>query len=511
MRPGQLFEHSWGSRADELLAYETPKIVRIRDARLGVLYYTLVLCILSYIVGYQIFYNNQHFERRDVVGTTRMTIQQPTKGGCNPNDVGCSSDFPSLESLPYCIQYAGNSSVVKTEHKGNCIFADQHTLSPYGMLGDVMLVPTRIDYMKEKKGCQPRPANDWTCDNEYEVDSRPTSNYIADIEEYTIMLAHSFKRSYVSGNNGEYLGYYMKCEQPDGGDDEVSKMVKATRQTLEGQKTCDGEWKRYPIDCINDKCHFLEREKRAGFLQEPVAGHGGRLGARRSHPHASLASLDRSARGILLKDEELTDDAQEQPPKVKKLLKDGVFAIADGDIFKIRTLLELAGIDLDETRNTKGEPLRESGTVIEIEVTYNNLHPFWSSFGYKEVSYEYKVSKRPMEEMKSEMLALHQPKFPQERIIENVHGLYLIVRLGGTFGFFSGVFLLIVLTTALGLLGVANVLVDKIAIYLLKDKDHYRESKYFLTIPWSQREAERSAESQEDDKLGASPSMGDQD
>merc|ERR1719327_2042250 len=75
-----------------------------------------------------------------------------------------------------------------------------------------MLVPTRIDYMKEKKGCQPRPANDWTCDNEYEVDSRPTSNYIADIEEYTIMLAHSFKRSYVSGNNGEYLGYYMKCE-----------------------------------------------------------------------------------------------------------------------------------------------------------------------------------------------------------------------------------------------------------------------------------------------------------
>lgn len=509
MRFGQVFEHNWGAHADELFAYETPKVVRIRDVRLGVLYYALVALILGYIVGYQIFYLNQHFQRRDVLGTTRMTIQQPTRGGCNPNDVGCLSDFPSLETLPYCKQYNGSSLVARKAQKRNCIFADQHTLAPNGMIGDALLVPTRIDYSKERKNCQPGEENDWTCENEYDVDANATINYIADIEEYTIMLSHSFKRSYVSGNNGEYLGHYMKCVRPEGNHSIVNHVISSAHAALVGQHSCEGEWKRYPIDCINDKCHFLQKEKRAGFLEGDdgaglVQGYdarpGGRRSARRSSPHALLASLDESAEG---------DDAgQEQPQKVKKLLKEGVFAIAEGDVFRISTLLELAGIDLDRTRNKKGTPLREAGTVIEIQVTYNNLHPFWSSFGYKEVSYEYKISKRPMEEMKTELLALHQPHFPRERRMENHHGLYLIVRLGGQFGFFSGVFLLIVLTTALGLLGLANVLVDKIALFYLKDRDHYSDSKFFATVPWSQREAERSAERREEDKSDAAPSTG---
>lgn len=483
-----VFEHSWGTKFDELLAYETPRIVRIRDARLGALYYLLVLAILLYVIGYQILMNNSHFERRDVLGTPRMTMQQPTKGNCNPNEMGCKSDFDSLEALPYCKEYMGDAKDKAADQKP-CIFADQHTLAPYGMLGDTLLVPTRIDYMRETKGCTPAPGNGWTCDNEYRPDPHPTSTYIADVQDYGILIAHTFKRDTISGNNGEYLGYYLKCESADNDkEDAIAKMMTDTQKTMQGQRSCDGVLKRYPIQCINDKCPYLDKKKTTEFLQEPeVRGNALQLHARR--PKVSLVSFGNTKVALDSGD-----------PKVKRLLEHGLFAIPEGDVIRISTLMELAGVHMDTTRNRFGDTLRTAGTVIEIEVTYDNLYPFWSSFGYTDVTYDYRITKRPMEEMKTEKLALHQPNFPETRIIENHHGLLFIVRISGTFGFFSSTYFLIVLVTALGMLRVATIMVDKIACYILRDKDHYREAKYELTEAWSQREAQRQAEHQKEDE-----------
>jgi len=116
-------------------------------------------------------------------------------------------------------------------------------------------------------------------------------------------------------------------------------------------------------------------------------------------------------------------------------------------------LLELAGVDLDGDLNVDGEPRRESGTLIEVQVEYNNLHPFSSTFGNKDIGYVYRVVERPVEEMKTEMFAQKQPpEFPKKRILENRHGLYVRVRVSGTFGFFNVVYLLIMITTSLTLL-----------------------------------------------------------
>ena len=42
----------FGKHIDDLLAYETQKIVRIRDRRLGLTYIGFVILIASYVVGY---------------------------------------------------------------------------------------------------------------------------------------------------------------------------------------------------------------------------------------------------------------------------------------------------------------------------------------------------------------------------------------------------------------------------------------------------------------------------
>jgi len=503
---------------DDLFAYETQKVVRIRDRRLGLLFYFLLFLVACYVVGFQILYDNEHFKRKDVMGTGRITIQQPTKR-CNPNKPDCLSDYSALQTLPYCESYSGTSDMVRRK----CVFADQHSLTPFGMLSEDMLVPTRIDSQVEHRGCQP---GDDTCDNEFMLDADPEVIYVADIERYTVMFVHSFHRDTLKGNNGQMQGFYYECEM----NEDESKAMLAMQESIEGPKECKGTMVRKPIDCINDGCPFLKTEKdkkKSGFIEKQsmnsnrkkrrlkeMQNVGGKsktnvaveqtLG-NRSH---SLQTLETQASqgdknpiiwgqkvpwGTLsthqgtadhhgshhwISEHSQTDASGQQQPLQRKPPSKPVFAIKDGDIFSIQKILDLTGLDLDKSFNLEGEPLRESGTVIEVEAIYDNLVEFWSSFGYMPISYTYKFTQRPMEEMKTEMYAQAQPNFPHERVIENRHGLYLQLKVTGQFGFFSIVYLLVMLTTALGLIGGSVFLTDKIAIYCMKHKKEYRESKY---------------------------------
>eukprot|EP00746_Dinoflagellata_sp_MGD_P011884 gnl/MRDRNA2_/MRDRNA2_125099_c0_seq1.p1 gnl/MRDRNA2_/MRDRNA2_125099_c0~~gnl/MRDRNA2_/MRDRNA2_125099_c0_seq1.p1 ORF type:complete len:526 (-),score=84.63 gnl/MRDRNA2_/MRDRNA2_125099_c0_seq1:20-1597(-) len=505
---------------DDAFAYETKKVVRIRDRRLGLVYYFLLLLILCYVVGFQILYSNEHFKLKDVKGTGRITIQQPVKM-CNPNKPDCLSDYSALYTLPYCDSFQGESDEVSAEFRRKCVFADQHSLTPFGMLEGSMLVPSRIDSQVEHRGCQP---GDETCDNEFVLDADPEVIYVADIERYTVMFAHSFHRDTMKGNNGQMQGFYYECEV----DESQSKSILAMQESIEGPKECKGTMVRKPIDCINDKCPFLknDKEEKSAFVQKEskklrktrylkgrkvVQGpHNSSINhnlVNRSHNLQTLETMSsQGARnpvvwgqkvpwGTLSTHQGTPDhhgnhrwtsqthqhlvntDGEQQPAKRKPPSKP-VFAIRDGDIFSIQKILDLVGLDLDKSFNMDGEPLRESGTVIEVEAIYDNLVAFWSSFGYTPVSYTYKFTQRPMEEMKTEMYAQGQPNYPHERVIENRHGLYLMLKVTGTFGFFSIVYLLVMLTTALGLMGVSVVLTDMLAIHFMKHKAEYRDAKY---------------------------------
>jgi len=422
---------------DEFLLYDTSKIVRIHDRRLGIFYYTLVFLIMCWVIGFQILYGNEHFQLYDVKGSSRMTIQQPT-AGCNPNDPECLDTWAPLSKLPYCEKFKGETDV---KYQRPCIFADQHELAPNGMLEGEMFIPTRIDTHIEEQVCDPSEKNAWACNKRYRMQEIGENQYIADIEDFTLLFVHNYYRGEIAGNSLNHQGFYLQCE------DEKTGEVLATRP-------CKGVLKQKKVECLPGlKCGFAE-----GKLPPPMP------------------------EGLLLQKEDKTTTARglawagnEDESKGKF----DAFAIPAGDIFRLGYLLELAGLDLDKSFNKEGEPLRESGTIIEILVEYSNLRPFLSTFGFSEVGYVYRVVERHMEELKTEGYALTQPSdAPKHRLIENRHGLLVRLKVGGSFGNFNIVYLLVMLTTSLALLAVATRIVDFMAIYVLQQKELYRSFKY---------------------------------
>mmetsp|Transcript_30128 Transcript_30128/g.65767 ORF Transcript_30128/g.65767 Transcript_30128/m.65767 type:complete len:499 (-) Transcript_30128:86-1582(-) len=461
---------------DTVFAYQTQKVVRIRDHRLGLLHILLLALIASYVVGYEVLYSNAHFSKLDVHGTVRLTLQQPTRG-CNPNDVGCKDNYRSLRDLPYCSHYKGNSSL--EGHQKDCIFADQHTLEPQGMLGDSIFIPTRIDTQVERKGCEPSEANNYTCDVAYIADAKPRQSFVADIDSYTVLLMHSYRRQNLQGNSRTIQGYYYTCE------DHESAFVMRVMETVSGPEACSGQLLREHIDCIDDSCPFLSTKEDAKVsMLEEVEEHFPDSVTRlipsrlRRRKVGSTAPVSLAAEAETIAKQGKQGKRGKQGKQGNGWETPGVFATSEGDAFKVSELLQLAGLSLDGTTTHEGrETLREAGTAIEINIKYENLRPFASTFGFSPITYTYIVNQRAMEDMKTEVMAQKQPNFPEERIMENRHGILITAKISGAFGFFSLIHLMVTLTTAVGLLGVSVVITDMLAIYVFPSKDIYRSSK----------------------------------
>lgn len=491
----------WGG----FLQYDTLKVVRIRDRRLGVLYYSLIALVLCYVIGYQILYRNEHFQRFDVQGMGRVGIQQPTFKMCNPNDQGCFSDYKALTDLPYCKAYTGPDPA---PNRYECMYADQHTLSPHGMLEGKMLIPTRIDKHYETKDCVPTAENGWTCRNEYTPahhSNMSTENvFVADIERYTLLFTHTYYRGLERGNSLSTPGEYRVCPTPeeegadgaDGADKAglgLGKSAADAAVLMNGKTECAAGWKYKSIDCVNDACQFVAgyKQKSCGdeaktFLQ---AWKGAKSTPAANKTGAGFASRKLRPTVPLFMQED--EPVEEEPvrPGYNAAAEKGVVAIPPGDVFPIADLLKIAGVSLDGGKqdgqyNMDCEPYREAGVLVEVEASYQNLEPFWSSFrdNSKHISYTYNIRTRPVGEIKSEQFSSMQPlDFPNTRIIENRHGIYVHVKVAGQFGEFSIVYLLVMLTTSLALLAVATKIVDFLAIYVLADKDKYSEWKYQVT------------------------------
>jgi len=110
-------------------------------------------------------------------------------------------------------------------------------------------------------------------------------------------------------------------------------------------------------------------------------------------------------------------------------------------------------------------------------VNYQNLHAFSSSFGDTSIDYEYKVSARPMHQVKQEMV-LWKSDALDRRIIESRKGILVTVKVRGTFGFFSLMNFMLMLTTAAALLTLATVLTDRIATSMLHHRDFFFNAIY---------------------------------
>lgn len=467
-----------GFHLDQILAYETRKLVRIEDRNLGILYYALVTLVGFWVLGFQILYGNEHFQLFDVKGTARMTIQQPTEG-CNPNKNDCKDAYTPMSELPYCMEYTGDRSLIpKNMKQQKCKFADQHEMAPEGMLDDRIFMPTRIDVHLEKQGCSPGPENGHSCDKSYQAEVMKENIYVADVEDYTIMFVHYYYRGDIMGNSLYHQGFYEQCT-----DHKTGKII--------ATKPCKGKLSRIPIECMSGDCAFEAVTDMHTYPSSSMFLHRGDANEDKKKENARLTALEKDKNSGTTTTTKTrtrinTQVSLETGFRGKTRVahtddddNDKPFAISSGDIFTLHKLLELAGLDLDLKMNHMGEPFREAGTVLEIQVEYNNLHHWMSTFGFLEVGYNYRVIERPMEEMKTEKFAPKQPEdFPMHRVIENRHGIMLIVTVTGTFGYFNVVYLLVMLTTSLALLAGAQKIVDILALYCLKRREEYHKFKY---------------------------------
>mmetsp|Transcript_72820 Transcript_72820/g.167162 ORF Transcript_72820/g.167162 Transcript_72820/m.167162 type:complete len:362 (+) Transcript_72820:384-1469(+) len=333
-----------------------------------------------------------------------------------------------------------------------CEIADQHEVVPGGMLGSTMFIPTRVDRRVDERSCEPSAENGWSCTKAWTT-LKHDNVFLASIEDFTLMIAHSYSRRHVSGNSLSAAGFYYECQ-------DKNRNVSPTRGCEErGHKL-----KRIKIHCYKKgKCHQWTPE------DETLVFPDGEPENWEANPSIGNETTS-SAVFVNGNRYEVALDSRGQIPEV--------FAIPEGDVFSLRKVLQLAGLELDKEWNKDSESLRVAGTSLQIQVSYSNMHHIYSSFGRDNVGYVYGMIGLPMDEMKQEIYAPLQPSGNKRRYLENQHGLYVDVHVGGTFGIFSVVYLLVMLTTSLALLAMATKITDMLAVFALREKESYYKCKF---------------------------------
>jgi hypothetical protein len=91
-----------GVDIDYLIAFKLPKVVVIKDRRLGILNLFFNLCIMSYVVIYLILYKNGSILYLPVIGGVTMQLQAPTlltivNGSHLDNTIPCCKDAQCAE------------------------------------------------------------------------------------------------------------------------------------------------------------------------------------------------------------------------------------------------------------------------------------------------------------------------------------------------------------------------------------------------------------------------------
>ena len=87
---------------DDVLGYQTVKFVRVRDRKLGALYYFFSFMILTYIVGYVILINKRYMMFEAPTGMARLGVMAPSADLVEPvgNLSYCTGGTPLPGQLP---------------------------------------------------------------------------------------------------------------------------------------------------------------------------------------------------------------------------------------------------------------------------------------------------------------------------------------------------------------------------------------------------------------------------
>jgi len=163
---------------DELLAYPTVKIVKVKDRYLGGIRYVLMIAIFAYIIGYVILWEKGYNICQDPEGSIELSLRKPP-GLFDPRNYS------------YCTQ---NPDAIPAHHPQWCVVVDERDVYQPVDQTSAMYITTRFNstYQEPNPNC----TRGGPCDVPWvEVPSLNVTNrtYSANIETFTIRFSHFFQ------------------------------------------------------------------------------------------------------------------------------------------------------------------------------------------------------------------------------------------------------------------------------------------------------------------------------
>jgi ATP P2X receptor len=150
---------------------------------------------------------------------------------------------------------------------------------------------------------------------------------------------------------------------------------------------------------------------------------------------------------------------------------------AHQDFFSLQVLLHAAGISLDDcnqlSNNTNDgtcQTYRDSGATLLLNIYWNDFVPY---HGLVEPHYYY--APQIVARSAYKQTTAYYSQYRDSRTLLNAHGIRIAVLLGGEFNQFNIVTFLVTVTTAFGLLALATTIVDSLMLYILPEKERYRQ------------------------------------
>jgi hypothetical protein len=438
--------------------YETIKYVRIQDARLASLRWIFLVLIVVYVVVIEMLGKGGHLEASRVVGTVRFSLRQPTIGDCDPTmstDPGkpCLNNFLPLDQLLYCEQSNQSDQGQRQElSRGSIQSGNIYPCQIYEAVNAQLIRETSIviwtkaiiqnetlvcSGAEEWRGMLPQN-NNHTCPRTYEVESATAPFYITQPENFTLLLDHAVTAGRI-------------CEK--------------RQQTGHSRKSAAS------YACSTQSSDILQ-PGRLYSIQEEQCQH-----------HFLNNNSFASATG---------EEVQSSPPCFIGANQ----TIARQDFFPVATLLEAAGLDLDSCntrRQSKGnmiddslpgrkssvancvQTFRESGATLMVNIVWNDFHPYHLVVA-EQPFYYYKVTW--IGNVYKEQIPYYTQSYRSHRTLVSAHGIQINVLVTGNFHQFEWLNFWITLTAAIGLLAVANTVVDSCMLYFLPESRKYQEIKY---------------------------------
>eukprot|EP00442_Polarella_glacialis_P026744 CAMPEP_0115116320 /NCGR_PEP_ID=MMETSP0227-20121206/43213_1 /TAXON_ID=89957 /ORGANISM="Polarella glacialis, Strain CCMP 1383" /LENGTH=421 /DNA_ID=CAMNT_0002517151 /DNA_START=297 /DNA_END=1564 /DNA_ORIENTATION=- len=402
---------------------------------------------------------------------SHISFHSPTVGNCDSFLGTCDTDFNSLDRLDYCKQ----SSRVGTGQK-TCVYRDPTELGAVSGQQDSVLLPTNIRTYVQKRRCFPDASNGFYCpdgifeylspDEEVQASgqaAQPWSDlFVADVERYRILLDHS--------------------AISDRGIDAESFELLAPGKTAVTRASYHGApWNPFGVKgCANHK----ERQEESLELLKLAAPLSSKKAISKVLNETAYKVMDATkARERAVDEAEYVRDAMENNLAV---------SVQRGDIFPVSLLLKMAGVNLDAMpggQNT-GEGYRATGFSLVLRVHYSNNKPWvgmdvlpWTHSGDTSLHYTVQALKRSGETLSRRVVQENHKDFVSgrllgTRVVEEDRGISIVVQQFGDIKVWDLTHMLVILTTSLTMLVVANSVMDMIALNCMENSREYKDLKY---------------------------------